>query len=133
MAQWPKIENLLKFSTSFHQQTYGQIKVVNHSLGNLLRCLIREHPGLWDVILPTIEFAYNNSVNKSTGKKPFEIVHGYKPRTPIDLLSTSSLHRVSESTESFAQHMYDLHKQVTSQINSNNLKYKTLSDSHRTF
>ena len=91
------------------------------------------HLGLWDSILPTVEFAYNNLVNRSTGKTPFEIVHGYKPMTPIDLLPTSSLHRVSESAESFAQCMHDLYKQVTDQINLNNLKYKTLAYSHRRF
>ena len=29
--------------------------------------------------------------------------------------------------------MHDLHKQIIDQINSNNLKYKTLADSHRRF
>ena len=60
-------------------------------------------------------------------------MHGYKPRTHIELLPTSSLHRVSESVESFAQRMHDLHKQVTDQINSNNLKYKTLAYSYKRF
>ena len=76
----------------------------------MLRCPIKDHHGLWDCILPTVEFAYNNSVNRSIGKIPFEIVHGYKPRTLIDLLPTLSLHRMSESAESFAQRMHDLHK-----------------------
>ena len=106
---------------------------MNRTLQILLRCLVKEHPRLWDYILPTVEFAYNNSINRSTGKTPFKIVHGYKPRTPIDLLPTSSLHRVSESVEPFAQRMYDLHKQVIDQINSNNLKYKTLLDSQKGF
>ena len=32
---------------------------------------------VWDLILSTTEFAYNNSVNRSTGKRPFQIVNGY--------------------------------------------------------
>ena len=105
---------------------------MNHSLRNLLRCLVGEKLEIWDVILPTAEFAYNNSVNRSTSKTPFKIVHGYKPRTPIDLLPTSSLHRVSESAESFVQCMHNLHKGID-QINLNNLKYKTLADLDRRF
>ena len=83
---WHKTETLLKFSTIFQPQTDGQTEVVNHSLKILLRCLVKEHPRLWDCILPTVEFAYNNSVNRY--KTPFEIVHGYKPRSPIDFLRT---------------------------------------------
>ena len=78
---------LLKFSTAYHPQTDGQTEAVNKSLGNLLRCLVGDSPGNWDLILPQAEFAYNNSVNWSTGLSPFEIVHGYKPRKPSNLIS----------------------------------------------
>ena len=71
---------LLKFSTAYHPQTDGQTEVVNKSLGNLLRCLVGEHPKNWDLILPQAEFAYNNFVNKSIGMSPFKVVHGYKPK-----------------------------------------------------
>ena len=67
---------LLKFSTAYHPQTDGQTEAVNKSLGNLLRCLVGYTPGSWDLVLPLAEFAYNNSVNRSTGKSPFEILHG---------------------------------------------------------
>ena len=61
----------------------GQTKVVNQSLKNLLRCLVGEHPKNWDLILPNAEFAYNSSVNRTIGKSPFKVVHGFKPRTPM--------------------------------------------------
>ena len=64
-------------------------------------------------------------------KSPFEIVHGFKPRSPIDLINTPSLHRMSESTESFVSHMHELHKHISDQIHSNNLKYKTLADTRK--
>ena len=79
------------------------------------------------------KFSYNSSVNRTTGKSPFEVVHGLKPKTPIDLIPTPTLHRVSESAESFAKRMHDLHHQISDQINSNNLKYKTLADKHKKF
>ena len=55
----------LRFSTVFHQQTDGQTEVVNRNLGNLLRCLVSENLRAWDLILPTAEFAYNSSVNRT--------------------------------------------------------------------
>ena len=60
--------------------------VVNRSLGNLFRCPVDGKPNTWDLLLPTTEFAYNNVVNKSTGKSPFEVVHGVVPHLPIDLV-----------------------------------------------
>ena len=62
---------ILKFSSAFHPQTDGQTKVVNRSLGDMLRCLVGVKQGVWDLILSTIEFSYNNFVNRSTGKSPF--------------------------------------------------------------
>ena len=38
---WAKLGTQLKFSNYFHLQTDGQIEVVNRSLGNLLRCIVR--------------------------------------------------------------------------------------------
>ena len=43
---WHKTGTLLKLLMVFHAQTDGQTEVVNRSLGNLLRCLVSEHPEL---------------------------------------------------------------------------------------
>jgi hypothetical protein len=50
--------------------------VVNRSLRDLLRSLVIEHHSNWDNILPQAEFAYNDSMNRSTGQSPFQIVYG---------------------------------------------------------
>ena len=56
-----------------------RIEVVNRSLGNFLRCLVGDKPSNWKVVLAQAEFAYNNFVNRSTEKKPFEIVTRMHP------------------------------------------------------
>jgi hypothetical protein len=68
---WKKLGTNLSFSSAYHPQTDGQTEVVNRSLGNLLRSLVTKHHGSWDNILPQAEFAYNDSVKRSTGKSPF--------------------------------------------------------------
>ena len=72
----------LKFFTAFQPQTNGQIEVGNHSLMKLHRCVVGEKQGIWDLTLPLVEFAYNNAVNRSTCKIPFDIIHGYSPQQP---------------------------------------------------
>lgn len=128
---WHMVGTKLKFSTAYHPQTDGQTEVVNRSLGNLLRCLVSDHNRNWDLILPTAQFAYNSSINRSIGMSPFEVVHGYKPRKPLDLLPMSLNARVSESAESFARRIQDLHIEITKQIQASNAQYKLQADLHR--
>jgi hypothetical protein len=59
--------------------------VVNKILGILLRSLVIEQGCQWDQILAHAEFAFNNSINRSTGKIPFEIVYGRQPRGIAEL------------------------------------------------
>jgi hypothetical protein len=68
---WKNLGTNLAFSSSYHPQTDGQTEVVNRSLGDLLRSLVTKHHSSWDHILPQAEFAYNDSMNRSTGKSPF--------------------------------------------------------------
>ena len=128
---WKLFGTTLKFSSAFHPQTDGQTEVVNRSLGNLLRSLVGIKQGVWDLILSTAEFAYNNSVNRSTGKSPFQIVNGYSPRTPIDLVPLPPHMRVSEPAENFATHIHDLHAEIRRKISLSNEEYKLAADVHR--
>lgn len=61
----------------------------------------------------------------------FEVVHGYKPRKPLDLLPMSLHARVSESAKSFACRIQDLHVKITKHIPASNARYKLRADLHR--
>ena len=47
---------------------------MNRRLGNFLRFLVGYKTSNWEMALAQAEFVYNNSMNRSTGKTPFEIV-----------------------------------------------------------
>ena len=76
----------LLFSTTCHPQTDGQTEVVNRILSTLLRIMIKKNLREWEECLPHVEFAYNRSVHSTTQLCPFEVVYGFKPITPLDLL-----------------------------------------------
>ena len=109
---WKKLGTNLAFSSTYHPQMDGQMEVVNRSLGDLLRSLVIEHYSSWDHIFPQAEFAYNDSVNRSTGKSPFEIVYGRQPRGVYELRDSEQIMTTSASTEEFAEAMKELHSRV---------------------
>ena len=90
--------------------------MVNRSLGNLLRCVVGDKPTGWDLILPQAEFAYNNSVNRSTGKSPFQIVYGSNPRNASELRKIDKGEISSAEAEDFAEHLKNIHEEVRKHI-----------------
>ena len=114
----------LKFSTIFHLKVDGQTEVVNRSLENLLRTLVDEHIENWDLKLATAKFAYGTSVNSTTGKNSREIIYGFKPKQPKDLISISYHYRASEFASTFTSHVHKLHKKISDKIAYKNANYK---------
>jgi hypothetical protein len=109
---WKKLGTNLSFSSAYHPQTDGHTKVVNRSLGELLRSLVTEHHNQWDNILPQAEFVYNDSVNRSTGQIPFQVVYGMQPRGISELRDLEQTTTRSASAEDFVEAMKELHSQV---------------------
>jgi hypothetical protein len=125
---WKKLGTNLNYSTSFHPQTDGQTEVVNWSLGNLLRCLIKENPREWEAILPLAEFAFNASINRTTQSSPFEVVYGLQPAGVADLLPLPLPTKSNLKALDMVQHMQQVHQAVQQKIQEANAKYKARVD-----
>ena len=98
---WRNLGTNLSFSSAYHPQTDGKTKFVNRTLRNLLRWLTREHGEKWDTILPQAEFSYNDTINRSTGKSPFQIVYGLNPRGVLELRNMPSNSPISADGKPF--------------------------------
>lgn len=85
----------------------------------------------WDLLLPHVEFAYNNSVNQSTGQSPFEVVTRLHHRVPVDLVSLPMPARTSEGADDFVHHLREVHAEVCKRIEQSNVNYKQQADVHR--
>ena len=73
----------LDFSTTFHSQTDGQSERTIQTLEDMLRMCVMDVGGQWDLHLPLIEFACNNSYHASIEMAPYEALYGRKFRSPI--------------------------------------------------
>ena len=58
----------------------------NHSVQDMLRKFVAEHPKSWDVVLKYLLFALREVPNVSTGHSPYELVYGHKARGVLRLI-----------------------------------------------
>ncbi|WVZ63594.1 hypothetical protein U9M48_013215 [Paspalum notatum var. saurae] len=73
------LDTKLRFSTTYHPQTDGQIERTNQILEDMLRGCAIQYGISWDKCLPYAEFSYNNSYQASLKKSPFEALYGKRP------------------------------------------------------
>ena len=73
----------LNMSTAFHPQSDGLTERANRTILEMLRSFVNPRQTNWVQLLPLMEFAYNNSVNASTGFSPFYLNYGRHPHTAI--------------------------------------------------
>ncbi|KAK1694205.1 hypothetical protein QYE76_010902 [Lolium multiflorum] len=106
---WKKLGTKLLFSTTCHPQTDGQTEVVNRTLSQLLRSMIKKNLKEWEECLPHVEFAYNRAVHSTTELCPFEVVYGFKPITPLDLLPLPIHERVNMEASKRADFVKKIH------------------------
>ncbi|KAH0669564.1 hypothetical protein KY285_023727 [Solanum tuberosum] len=117
---WGKLGTKLLFSTSCHPQTDGQTEVVNRTLGNMLRAVLKGKLISWEDYLPIVEFAYNRTFHSSTGKTPFEVVYGFNPLTPLDLLPLPTNDFANLDGKKKADMMKKIHEQTRLAIEKKN-------------
>ena len=109
---WAKLGTKLLFSTTCHPQTDGQTEVVNRTLSTMLRAVLKKNLKLWEDCLPHVEFAYNRVVHSTTNFCPFEIVYGFKPHTPMDLLPLPLQEQVNMDASKRSDFIKKLHDET---------------------
>jgi hypothetical protein len=117
---WGKLGTELLFSTTCHPQTNGQTEVVNRTLTQLLRTVVHKNLKTWEDCLPFIEFAYHRAMHTTTSYSPFEIVYGFNPLTPLDLMHLPVDGRSSLDGQKKAELVKSLHERVRLQIAQKN-------------
>ena len=81
-----RLLNVKKVNTSaYHPQTDGLNERYNKTVIIMLSMYVGEHQKDWDVYLPYVRFAYNTSIQSSTGETPFFLMHGRDAVIPLQV------------------------------------------------
>jgi len=67
------------WTSSIHPQANGQVERT-HSVVMATLMTLGEAETRWAKLLPEVQRLMNHSETKVTGKTPFEMLHGYRPR-----------------------------------------------------
>jgi hypothetical protein len=121
---WLKLGTKLMFSTTYHLQTNGQTKVVNHTLSTTLQAILKSNLKLWEECLPHIEFSYNRSVHSTTKLSPFQVVYSFNLRAPIDLLHLPPSKTTSFDASQRSEFIHKMHETTKLNIEKMNEKYR---------
>ncbi|SGZ27952.1 BQ5605_C026g10227 [Microbotryum silenes-dioicae] len=92
-ANMAQLGTKLATLTAFHPQTDGQSERTNRTVIQVLQTMVNRWQNDWSKHLATVEFVINSSMNRLTGKTPFEVVLGFTPEltpiTPVEGSTTS--------------------------------------------
>ena len=83
---WKTLKTTVALSAPYHPQSNSLIERQNATFIENLRSYVNALHDDWDEGLIYYEFAYNASVNPSTGETPFFLNHGRQPRLPTAMI-----------------------------------------------
>lgn len=82
-----KLVGVRKVATSsYHPIGNGGVEGVNHTMAQRHGVVVNELRDDWDIHLPHVEFAYNNSVSAATGLAPNEVHMSHLPRLSMTVV-----------------------------------------------
>ena len=102
-------------TTPYHPMGDGQVERLNRTAINMLKSLSGEAKKDWRRYLPKMAFAYNSTINKTTGFSPFYLLFGRESKLPIDLvfLEVRDEHRLQKkSHEQFVKEWHQTMKEA---------------------
>ena len=73
-------------TTPYHPMGNGEVERMNRTLVNMLKTLPQDQKKRWKEHLSSLTFAYNSTVNKTTGYSPFYLCFGRESRLPLDCI-----------------------------------------------
>ena len=116
----------LLMSTAEHPQTDGQSEATVKIVQKLIRPFAFQEQD-WEMLLPSLEFAYNDTQQSTTGQTPFFLNYGHHPKGTYRHADTKNPH-----AEDHVQYLLRLQEIARDAINDAQMVQARYADKHRT-
>lgn len=70
----------LMFSTAYHPQTDGQSENAHKILMSVMRAFVNKYHSDWEDCIPSVLYAYHNTIHSATGYTPHHLLFGWTPQ-----------------------------------------------------
>ena len=115
----------LLMSTAEHPQTDGQSEATVKIIQKLIRPFAFQEQD-WETLLPSLEFAYNDTQQSTIGQTPFYLNYGYHPKGTYRQADTNNPH-----AEDHIQYLIRLQEAARDAINDAQLVQSRYANRHR--
>jgi transposase InsO family protein len=115
----------LLMSTAEHPQTDGQSEATVKIAQKLIRPFVFQEQD-WEVLLSSLEFAYNDTQQSSTGQTPVYLSYGYHPKGTYRHADTSNPH-----AEDHVQYLIRLQEAARDAISDAQIVQTRYANRHR--
>ena len=87
---WRLLGTNLRMGSRYHPESSGQVERFNQLLEQTLRCTVHQmaETRKWVDLLLVLEFAMNNTPNRTTGYTAFYLKYGFHPLHPLQLFTS---------------------------------------------
>jgi hypothetical protein len=100
-------------------------------INEVLRAVLKKNLKMWEEYLPHVEFAYNRAIHSTTKVSPFQVVYGFNPRAPIDILPLPTSERIHSDAKERADFILQMHETTKHNIEKMNEKYRIAGSKDR--
>lgn len=116
-----------RMSTASHPQTDGQTERTNQVLEIYLRAFVKYEMSNREDLLPTAEFAYNNTTSLWTSLSPFFANYGHHPNASNPLSGAP----LNSGSRLYSHWMTDVHDKAKKQLEQSRQRIKEWADKRR--
>ena len=129
---WRILGTDLRMGSGFHPESSGQVERFNQLLEQTLRCAVHQYGEArrWTEVLPAVEFAVNNTPNRTTGYTAFFLNYGYHPLSPAQLLGKTE-ETNNEAVNQFTSRLQDDFRTALEQLTRAGESMKKFADRRR--
>uniref|UniRef100_A0A0W0FVS7 Integrase catalytic domain-containing protein n=1 Tax=Moniliophthora roreri TaxID=221103 RepID=A0A0W0FVS7_MONRR len=114
----------LHFTSRYHSEADRRTKQANQTLEQYLQMYCSYQQDNWDMLLPLMEFTYNNAPNTSTGVSSFFANKRYH----LNITVHPEYHLASQKACSYVTNLDEVHQFLHDEIKAAQDAHKTSAD-----